>query len=280
MITVNNHRVSPTYFPDGCQQVWKLPEEVMDAMVWDVEWVFDAENELVTIMQLSSLAGIREINLTIPYLPYGRQDKKCRNDLTFGLGPFVNFINECVHPSTITLFDPHPANILEILRFNGSFNLSDSAIIMMPNIDFLAETYDLVCFPDKGAKDRYSRFTTKKAIYAEKVRDQTTGEILSLTFKDCDSEIIGKRVLVVDDIFCGGRTFLYLGEQLVNAGVKPDLFISHGVFSSGQPGIYKALQFYSKIITTNSLTCNSSPDPDYRYRHVDVVNWREISVSI
>lgn len=277
MITVNGHRVVPTYFPDGCQQVWKLPQEVMDSKVWNVEWIFDSENQLVTMMQLSYLSGVREFNLTIPYLPYGRQDKNCDNNLTFGLGPFVNFIYACVIPHTLTLFDPHPANIEQIIRHNGSFNLLDSTTVMMPDIERLAKPYDLVCFPDKGAKDRYGRLTTKKAIYAEKVRDQQTGEIISLVLKDCDEPINGKTILVVDDICDGGRTFIELGKIL--HGAKADLYVSHGLMTNAT-NLETLFGLYQNIFTTDSTPYVEHPHNHARrlYERITRLKWKEVSV--
>jgi len=64
MITINGQKITPTSFPDGTTQVWKLPEEVMCAH-WPitVDWRFESESEFFTIAQIAALFSYKNLKL-------------------------------------------------------------------------------------------------------------------------------------------------------------------------------------------------------------------------
>lgn len=77
--------ITPTFFPDGTGQVWKLPTNIKNAVQFayftEVIWIFENEAELIHVCQLAQLIAklsnrhIRA-SLFIPYLPYGRRIKR------------------------------------------------------------------------------------------------------------------------------------------------------------------------------------------------------------
>lgn len=258
MIEVNGFRIDATHFPDGTQQVWKLPNYLMDQKRYEILWRFDSEIELITLAQLYDLLSYAtdssaEFTLSLSYLPYGRQDKDISNEATFGLHTFLRGLQEWVQPMNLRVFDPHSMVIKDYFK---------DVVVVLPNIDNLAREYDYVCFPDKGAALKYT--TTKPVIIGDKERDQATGRITSYKV---EGDILGKKILVVDDICDGGATFVLLGQALKFQGATQDLYISHGIFSRGVAGINSLREYFGKIITTDSLTGTS----DYSNFGVEVI---------
>lgn len=277
MIRVNGFDICPTHFPDGSQQVWKLQDALFsNCSEAHIEWKFDGDIELMTIMQLSDLfrrSGIA-VHLSVPYLPYGRQDKAVSNNSCFGLHTFLNMIKHCVQFDSIEVFDPHSLEWLETVL--------DDVRIYLPDIDKLAQGYDYVCYPDAGASRRY--YCERPIIIGEKVRDQATGHITHYSL-DC-GDIANKKVLVVDDICDGGATFLILGKALALKQASSSLYISHGIFSRGQRGINDFVlpitnRLYNEVITTDSLSHNDLKIESFnRFDRVQIYPWRFVSYEV
>lgn len=228
MILLNASEVRPTHFPDGTSQVWKLGDHMLPAGNV-VQWRFEHETELVHLLQLSRL--LRDSDLIVPYLPYARQDKPVEDGLTFALRPFADVLNLMGWRKAVTC-DVHSHIACDLVH--GLVNVPPPP----------AE--GLVIFPDSGAAMRYS---AAEAIVAEKVRDQSTGRIVSYHLPDAD--IADRDVTVVDDICDGGATFLVLGEEIRkrNPG-RVTLQVTHGLFSKGVDDLFR---LYDQIATTDSV---------------------------
>ncbi len=257
MIILNGKEIRPTIFPDKTSQVWHLDlKNEGSNIVW---WWFENEAELFHLLQLNDLLCRESMGtlsfLNIPYLPYARQDKNCANNESFALEPFSDVMN-LMYWQRIKFFDVHSDKATLLL---------DSSQNIEPDLSFVKD-YDVVCLPDKGAYDRYLHLVephNKCVIFGEKVRDPETGWITEYEIKNLDSvrQLMreGKtnvyreaRVIVVDDLCDGGATFNILAKSLWSS-IKPDLYVSHGLFSKG---VNKLLENYGKIITTDSCFKN------------------------
>lgn len=230
MIYLNDKQIQPTHFPDGTSQVWKI---AIPNVIAHIEWKFQAEHEFMYLAQLVDLIRYSsncKITLHMDYLPYARQDKAIKNDATFALQTFANLINS-LNFDKVTFLDAH----------------SDAAEYLIRNSHNIFPHYeirqalghinpDIICFPDKGARDRYSKAlstTGKIYIHGDKVRDQQTGNILSYALTH--GELVkDKSVLIVDDICDGGGTFVLLSKELLTNGAKAvNLYTTHGIYSKG-----------------------------------------------
>lgn len=227
MIFINMKPLNPTLFPDNTSQVWKLPEEVLNKPIIEVDWEFSYEGEFMQLAQLKDLLDKTSAKtyLTIKYLPYARQDKEISNSTTFALNTFARLLNS-LHFDKVAIHDPHSKIALNLI--NNSY-----AYYQKENIYNIAEKVetDLFCYPDKGAHSKYVEIYAFPYIYGEKIRDQLTGNITSY-------QLIGnpknQNILIVDDICDGGMTFKILAKDLLVAGAKEvNLFVSHGIFSKG-----------------------------------------------
>lgn len=235
MIYIDDIPINITLFPDNTSQVWKLPKEIIKKTYVQITWKFHTEGEFMHLAQLDNLLekyGI-ERKLYLPYLPYARQDKTIDNNQTFALVSFTILLNSLGF-SDIVCMDPHSSRAKELI--NNFKAIYPTEIIHYINEKTAA---DLFCYPDKGAKEKYSEiFFFQPSIYGEKIRDQASGFITSY-------ELFGdpkdKSILIVDDICDGGATFVYLSQALIKAGAKEvNLFVSHGIFSKGLKPLYKA----------------------------------------
>jgi ribose-phosphate pyrophosphokinase len=171
MITINGYRLEPTIFPDKTSQVWKPPEDLLKQDV-RVCWTFEHEGEFMHLAQLALLirASGHNAELHLPYLPYARQDKNISNDATFALRAFARHINTLCF-SLIHLYDPHSLVATELIRNSHAHWFTREV-----NALFASEGYDLVCYPDAGAFEKYSTLNPgKPSARAEKVREPLTG---------------------------------------------------------------------------------------------------------
>lgn len=227
MITINGEQVNITMFPDNTSQVWKLPESIMRGRQWGfINWEYMHEGELMQIAQLRDLLANSGIHasLYMSYLPYGRQDKQIKNDQTFALRSFARVLN-ALNFDKISVLDPHSDVAKELIE----------GLEILSPLDFItramdAVTPDVICYPDEGAKKRYSQIIDFPSIFCDKTRNQETGEITGL-------EVIGnpmeQKVLIVDDICDGGATFTRIAKFMQPLAKEINLYVTHGIFSKG-----------------------------------------------
>jgi len=235
MIKLNDQEITPTIFPDDTSQVWKLPLTLIKQIEnstrgLDIVWHFDHEGELIHLLQLMTL--IRSLNvevdvcLTLPYLPYARQDKGVSNDATFALHTFLGLIAPVF--DSLVVFDPHSEELLEQYFGDGLTCVEPCAEIQVAIDGCNAE---VICFPDVSASTRYPSLAGKPFVYMEKVRNQSTGEITGMKMHG-EADVTDKCVLIVDDLCDGGRTFREASKILYYQDAEEvNLYVSHGIFS-------------------------------------------------
>lgn len=238
MISIKGVPITPTFFPDGTSQVWKVPDDLLSEIYRDytcvVEWEFEGEAELLHLAQLKTLLDSYNIvtTLYIPFLPYARQDKWVSNQTTFALTTFATLLNSLKF-SEVKVLDVH-CNV----RANQIENLVDMSPGLYIERAFKESKANLLLFPDEGASTRYGNLTIGKYETAHKVRDHLTGEITGVSL---NGGVRGKRVLIADDICDGGRTFVEVSRRVYSSGAKEvHLYVTHGLFSKGMTPLVDA----------------------------------------
>lgn len=259
MLTVNGHKIEPTRFPDGTTQVWKLPENILDAKLLKIDWRYEREDEFFSLAQLRTLFPSKELVLHVPYLPYARQDKDVSNDQTFSLRTFAGLLNT-LNLVCVTAVDVHnPAVTKELIR-----NFTNVTVDGLHGVVIDRVQPDLIVFPDAGAKTRYPLALKRLHVVFAKHRDQATGQILGheLSKTEGSPKLLadGKTLLIVDDLCDGGATFLSIAKAINDQfkGVKIHLYVTHGVFSKGRKLLEDA---GITLHTTNSLPKNADGIP-------------------
>lgn len=225
---INDIPITVTMFPDNTSQVWKIPEKIMLAYDNNIYWDYSHEGEIVHLAQIVDLLRTKqnkEIRLEIDYLPYARQDKEISNTTTFAGKSFARLLNS-LNIEDILILDPHSKESINCIE--NHWEVKPTKFIKWTEEEVKP---DIICFPDKGAWDRYMWYNNKKSIYAEKVRNQLTGQIESVKVH---GDVKDKVVLIVDDICDGGATFINLAKVLLEQGAKEvNLYVTHGIFSKG-----------------------------------------------
>ena len=237
-------------FPDKTSQVWKvgLDSKIPQSTAFKILWLFEREDELLHIVQLGQLLKTETsqgVSLYAPYLPYARQDKEISNHSTWALKMLADVLG-LAQFTQVSCFDQHSEKYFNSVK---PFDFHKKVL-----------NHDIVCFPDKGALQRYSHLRTTPHVYFEKVRNQLTGQIESLSLNLNSQDLVGKSVVIVDDLCDGGGTFIQGIEYLQKH--KPqyvDLCVSHGLFSQGREVLLE--KGFRKILTTNSLLNNQYDYP-------------------
>jgi ribose-phosphate pyrophosphokinase len=252
MIKLNGHIVTPTIFPDGTSQVWKLPEAKVCNPDATIEWEFENEAEIIHVLQLADLcnactAGMNQVKLYMPFLPYARQDKGINNHSTFALKTFMSILCSQTRFSQIKIIDAHSpvnatgwARVLNVLPDERIREVIDE---VKPN---------LIVFPDAGAGQRGYNTQGVTSFNLEKKRNQETGEIEGLkTALPLDLRKL--KLLIIDDICDGGKTFIEAAKLLYNLGAaEVHLYTTHGLYTKGteclkEAGIKRIFNFKGEV---------------------------------
>lgn len=228
MIRVNGVQVSPTNFPDKtfCLKFY-CPARVGGMYTIDWRWEDPSEYMLLYLIvnHLRDKLHIKSIELIMPYIPDARMDRTKEVKEVFTLKYFAKFINS-MNFDAVGVLDPHS---------NVSASLFDR-VYQIDVGDFIADAYfasksTVVCFPDKGAMDRYNK-NECPFLYGDKDRKWDTGEIKGLIIhnpQNLSKEFLqDAHVLIIDDICSKGGTFYYAGKALKELGVgQIDLYVTH-----------------------------------------------------
>lgn len=232
--SISNAIVDFKQFAGGEWNV-KLPKDVIEYGSYEAETVrVDASIHDGDIMKLAILTdalhrffgtGVRYV-LDLSYLPYARQDRVMTEGESLSLRVFCDFINSMKY-DLVCLTDPH-SDVATALINNVSVNKQ----CCWGAQGISRRNYDAIVSPDAGALKKIypqAQIADLPVIEAMKTRDINTGEVSEPRF---NAEVKGKRLLIVDDICDGGRSFLNLGKVLKESGaVRVDLFVTHGIFS-------------------------------------------------
>lgn len=199
--------------------------------------------DLFLLMQLSDILHRQEIvveELHIPYLMSMRCDRVFSFDRPFTLKIVSKTIRD-MGARQVFIYEPHSsksctmtyASIKEITR-EYAFRYANTSTI---------------CYPDKGAQVRYNLYRNDGELLCEKVRDVTTGKLLSFKVTNPE-EFNGEEITVIDDLCDGGGTFIGLAPKLRDLHpTKLRLVVTHAVQLNG---IKRVAEAYDEVVITNT----------------------------
>lgn len=179
--------------------------------------------------------GFKKIDLYMPYVPYGRQDRVMTHGEPLSLKVFANLINSC-NFGKVTICDPH-SSVTDAL-FNNLVVKDISAwlnrqIEKIKN-DNLNASIGLIS-PDAGAVKRTIMASELSFVPVSSIATkerQPNGDIkINLSFNGVAPDV----AIISDDICDGGKTFIELAKVLKEEhGVqRVYLIVTHGIFSKG-----------------------------------------------
>lgn len=189
------------------------------------ELIFESNEDLFNLIVVkkwfddSIIEPIR-CELIIKYFPYSQMDREMESHL-FSLKYVAQIINDLKF-TVVEVHDPH-SNVLPALL--------NRCRVIYPIIRFIHENfdkYDLLFYPDNGAAKKYSELINMPYRFGNKKRNLDTGEIVSYEVIANKEDIEGKRILIVDDMVMGGRTFVEAAKALREMGASQvDLYVTH-----------------------------------------------------
>tara|TARA_R110000787_G_scaffold44901_1_gene109777 strand:- start:2935 stop:3792 length:858 start_codon:yes stop_codon:yes gene_type:complete len=172
--------------------------------------------------------------LNMPYLGYARADRVFEEGNPSPLFDFVSWIEQQGFDEVHTC-DIH--NELPVRQILGDvLHVKQQLSCFRESIAFdFDEYYDFVVAPDKGAVEKAQTIASHletDIVFAGKKRCIKTGSIIAIEIPKVD--LVGAKVLIPDDIFDAGGTFIGLAKALKDAGaVQVDLYVSHMIGAKG-----------------------------------------------
>lgn len=192
---------------------------------------------------------VKSVELFMPYVPYGRQDRVVRAGDSLSVKVFADLINS-LHFDKVIITDPHSYVTPAVLNncVIDTYGL-DAFILITMTYRLLDMTPVTIVAPDAGAEKRCSRVANKFNQKLATATKHRTPEGITIKMNTND---ISERVVIIDDICDGGRTFIELAKVLKGEyGVKHvTLIVTHGIFSAGMPvfdGLIDEIRCYNDI---------------------------------
>lgn len=210
--------------------------------------------ELILVTDALRRAGVEDIGLSMPYIPYARQDRICNPGESMSLKVFCDLINSQNY-FNVFVADPHSEVAVALLN---RCIVEEQAGCIVEMIQYGAMELDpkeiLLVSPDAGADKKTQNVAKyvgfKDIIHASKIRDTTNGKITG-TEVYC-GDLGNQDLLIVDDICDGGYTFIELAKVLrTKTTGEIYLYITHGIFSKGL-GVFDGL--IDKVFCYKSFT--------------------------
>jgi ribose-phosphate pyrophosphokinase len=228
MIKVNSIEVQQSNFPDKTLLL-KISDAILqncdDTGYINIHWLYENDAELFTLIcvkrYLDENFYHKAIHLIMPYIPHARMDRVKNDEDVFTLKYFCEIINS-LHFTTVEVRDAHSNVSLALLN-----NVYEDPIEDYVRDAINQSGAEALFFPDEGAMKRYSSESKLPYAFGMKKRDWKTGQILGLDIINSEN-IVGKNVLIVDDICSRGGTFFHAAKALKAAGAKSvSLYVTH-----------------------------------------------------
>lgn len=273
----NIYEVKQDHFPDNTLHV-NFPDDEIHA----IEWKYESDAELFTLICARRHYADYHIRLILPYIPNARMDRvKDENDV-FTLKYFCEIINS-LNFDEVWVLDPHSNVSLALLDRVSQIPVMNTIheclnrLVYEIGHDSDHETrekvyQDLVLFfPDEGSMKRYSsEVDFLPYAFGIKKRDWKTGQIQGLQLMN--GELVkDKNVLIIDDICSRGGTFYHAAKALKEAGAANIyLYVTHAENTMVKGDMYNDPNLIKKIYTVETIF-DSNLDTLHK---VDVIqNW-------
>lgn len=215
--------------------------------------------ELLLMVDAYKQQGLALNELTLPYVPYGRQDRVIRTGEPLSIKVFAKLIND-LYPAKVNIVDPHSdvtTALIDNCHIVDHSHAVKKFIQDLPIPPSLIKTPIII--PDAGATKRVLKILDKinytsvgnTPAYIQFLKTRTIHGDPS--FRYVNNFMNLEHVIVIDDICDGGRTFIELAKELSNLGVvNKHLFVSHGIFSNGVEELKKHYQTIACLNTYHS----------------------------
>lgn len=219
-------------FPDGEKQLNILSELDHKELVLIVCRITNGD-DLFLLLQAADIltAHGMDFNINILYLMSARTDRR------FTMNRPLSYKIVCDILNTIKCYK----YVLDV--HNPCKGYLENTVIYSRNTAEIR--YDMLCFPDTGAKKRYQ---SNDALCCEKVRD-SEGNLSGFTVINPE-DFKGGSILVKDDLCDGGGTFVGIAKELRK--LNPTSIMLQVTHAIQTEGLRKTSEVYDKVYITNS----------------------------
>jgi ribose-phosphate pyrophosphokinase len=231
-----SHPIEMFTFPGGEVNV-RIPKGLVNrsSRIYRIVAEIDDSDGVVGLLLLVDALKRHVLNrdycvaLRLDYVPYARQDRVCNQGEPLSIKVFADLLNSCGF-SDVCIMDPH-SNVTPALIDNCSICDQWNIIKESSLIGDIKSGKLVPVAPDKGATAKVEMLGFDY-IQGNKVRDLATGKLSGFSFQ---GDVVGKNLIIIDDICDGGGTFIGLTKVLLEAGAASvDLYVTHGIFSKGR----------------------------------------------
>lgn len=272
LVTNNGYKfpINSDNFPDGTLHLkmdFDFKEDLNDPIT-AIEWLYDNDAELFTLICAKRWFEMRNIKLYLPYVPHARMDRIENRTDVFTLKYFcevinsLNFSHVCVRdvhsPVTLALLD-------RVIETDITYLINRAINAWTLNNQILTPDEIAIFFPDNGAMKRYNnlQFSETARTCGFKTRDWSTGKITGLEVMNPEL-IKDKYIFIIDDICSYGGTFYHSAEALHRLGAKKiALYVTHcesSIFS----GKLIEQGLITDVYTTESIMTDAkNQNPDF-----------------
>lgn len=221
-----------------------------------ITWRYENDAELFTLICLvRHYHYVHDFVLRMPYVPHARMDRVKNPEDVFTLKYFCEVINS-LNFKEVVIHDPHSEVCVALLN-NVRVKTPENNVKEVIEAILGAE-HDLpvMFYPDKGAMKRYDGMLGLKYAYGEKKRNWETGRIEGLELIGAEN-VVGKPILIVDDICSYGGTFAAAARELKAAGAgNIYMYVTHCEENIFRGAIFEENNI-TKVYTTDSIYRNT-----------------------
>jgi ribose-phosphate pyrophosphokinase len=205
-----------------------------------VNTILDELNQLNCALTGAELYDEVRTELFIPYLPYGRADRKFSSTGNEGLSKFCNSLSQ-FYSDKVIVVDPHNPKALlgTAFRLHGYTELEiitqlQALKTAVQQFHINMKQYNAIVAPDKGAVNKAQEIADYYGlplIVCTKERDPSTGKLSNPVV---NGDVAGKKLLIVDDIGDALGTFIQLATELQKqVPAQIDLYVTHLIGCKG-----------------------------------------------
>ena len=267
MITVNGKTIEIGNFPDG---TILMKQGCTDTVFASINWRYENDREFLALIYLVKhlrRLGYKTVDLVMPYIPNARMDRVKNDEDVFTLKYFAELLNS-LNLTSVTVLDPH-SSVSEALINNLVVESPEKYICQVlekiplehwwvdDSLSFLPHTKErfsvTMFYPDEGAMKRYSGMINLPYAFGIKKRNWKTGYIEGLDVAGNVDSIMGRDILIVDDICSRGGTFYHSAKKLKELGARDIyLYVSHCENTILEGELLKG-DLIKKVFTTDSI---------------------------
>lgn len=244
-------------FPVGELQVTVKPRPFTTAEKVHVTFIFTSNLdvlELLLFCEATTRHGFTLGNLTMPYVPFSRQDRCNNPGESFSLKVFCDLINNLKFEQVL-IQDPHSDVTPALL--NNCHVTPQWDLLAIPVLQHTGTAHFYLVAPDAGALKKTHKLAQQLntprflgVIESSKIRDTKTGEITGTVVHAPGNPLWGSGLdssafrgeqdfpivyVIPDDICDGGRTFIELAKELRSLGaLQVHLYVTHGFYTKGK----------------------------------------------